>query len=54
VVLLIDKPYAPTFVLNCLTANVASIVDKKLVQANEKNGDWATAGSRPTTPAPAR
>ena len=40
VVLLIDKPYAPTFVLNCLTANVASIVDKKLVQANEKNGDW--------------
>ena len=40
VVLLIDKPYAPTFVLNCLTANVASIVDKKLLQANEKNGDW--------------
>ncbi|MCY7308776.1 MAG: ABC transporter substrate-binding protein [Rhodoferax sp.] len=40
VVLLIDKPYAPTFVLNCLTANVAAIVDRKLVQANEKNGDW--------------
>ena len=40
VVLLIDKPYAPTFVLNCLTANIASIVDKKLVQANEKNNDW--------------
>ena len=40
VVLLIEKPYAPTFVLNCLTANVASIVDKKLTQANEKNGDW--------------
>ncbi len=40
VVLLIDKPYAPTFVLNCLTANVAAILDKKLVQANEKNGDW--------------
>ena len=40
VVLLIDKPYAPTFVLNCLTANVAAIVDKKLVQANEKSSDW--------------
>ena len=40
VVLLIDKPFAPTFVLNCLTANIASIVDKKLVQANEKAGDW--------------
>jgi len=39
-VLLIDKPYAPTFVLNCLTANIAAVVDKKLVQANEKNGDW--------------
>ena len=40
VVLLIDKPFAPTFVLNCLTANIASIVDKKLLQANEKNNDW--------------
>ena len=43
VVLLIDKPFAPTFVLNCLTANIASIVDKKLVQANEKNNDWGAA-----------
>ena len=42
-VLLIDKPYAPTFVLNCLTANIAAVVDKKLVQANEKNGDWGYA-----------
>jgi peptide/nickel transport system substrate-binding protein len=42
--LLTDKPYAPTFVLNCLTANVAAIVDKKLVLSKEKNGDWATAG----------
>ena len=42
-VLLIDKAYAPTFVLNCLTANIASVVDKKLVQANEKNGDWGAA-----------
>ncbi|KQV73013.1 ABC transporter substrate-binding protein [Rhizobium sp. Root1220] len=27
----VDKPYAPSFVLNCLTATVASVVDKKLV-----------------------
>jgi len=35
----LDKPYAPTFVLYCLTATVASIVDKKLVMQNEQNGD---------------
>ncbi len=34
-----DKPYAPTFVLNCLTSSVSSIVDKKLTMANEKDGD---------------
>jgi peptide/nickel transport system substrate-binding protein len=34
-----DKSYAPTFVLNCLTANVAAIVDKKLVMSREQNGD---------------
>ena len=34
-----DKAYAPTFVLNCLTANVAAIVDKKLVQSKEANND---------------
>lgn len=34
-----DKPYAPTLVANCLSANVAAIVDKKLVLANEKSGD---------------
>ena len=27
----VDKPYAPSFVLNCLTATVATVVDKKLV-----------------------
>jgi peptide/nickel transport system substrate-binding protein len=27
----VDKPYAPSFVLNCLTATVASVVDKKVV-----------------------
>ena len=35
-----DKLYAPTFVYNCLTANVAAILDKKLVEANAKGGDW--------------
>jgi peptide/nickel transport system substrate-binding protein len=34
-----DKAYAPTLVYNCLTANVAGIVDKKLVLANETGGD---------------
>ncbi len=34
-----DKSYAPTFVYNCLTANVAAIVDKKLVLSKEVNGD---------------
>lgn len=29
--LTVDKAYAPSFVLNCLTATVGSIVDKKLV-----------------------
>ena len=35
-----DKAYAPTFVLNCLTANIGAIVDKKLLQSKEANGDW--------------
>ena len=39
----VDKPFAPSFVLNCLTANIASIVDKKLVQSNEANGDMGYA-----------
>lgn len=34
-----DKSYAPTFVLYALTANVAMVVDKKLVMQNEKDGD---------------
>lgn len=43
VTLTTDKAYAPSFVLNCLTANVASILDKKLVMANEANGDLGYA-----------
>ena len=30
-----DKTYAPTLVYNCLTANVASVVDKKLAMSKE-------------------
>jgi peptide/nickel transport system substrate-binding protein len=32
-----EKSFAPSFVLNCLTANVAAIVDKKLVLSKEQN-----------------
>ena len=38
-----DKAYAPTLVYNCLTAGVASVVDKKLVLAKEQNGDLGAA-----------
>ena len=38
-----DKPYAPTLVYNCLTANVASVVDKKLVMSKEAAGDMGYA-----------
>lgn len=34
-----DKPYAPTLVLYCLTATVGFIVDKKLVMEHEVDGD---------------
>ncbi len=39
----VGKPYAPSFFLNCLTSGVASIVDSKLVKANEKDGDFGNA-----------
>ena len=38
-----DKVYAPTFVLYCLTANVSSVVDAKLVKSKEVNGDYGAA-----------
>lgn len=34
-----DKPYAPTLLLYCLTATVGFIVDQKLVMENEVDGD---------------
>ncbi len=39
VTLKIDQPYAPTFLYNCLTAGVASIVDKEVVSQHDVNGD---------------
>jgi peptide/nickel transport system substrate-binding protein len=52
----IDKPYAPTFFLYCLTSTAGSVVDKKEVMAHEQDGDlghaWlktAYAGSGPYT-----
>lgn len=35
-----DKPYAPTLVLYCLTATVGFIVDEKLVKEHEVDGDF--------------
>lgn len=53
-VLTLDKPYALSFVLNCLTATIGGIVDMKTAMANEVDGDmgneWLrtnTAGSGP-------
>ncbi len=34
-----DQPYATSFVLNCLTATIGGIVDKKTVLAHEVDGD---------------
>ena len=39
-VIVTDKPYAPTFFFNCLTSIVASIVDKTEAMAHEANGDF--------------
>jgi peptide/nickel transport system substrate-binding protein len=39
----VDQPYAPSFVLNCLTATVASVVDKKLVSQHVVDNDYGNA-----------
>ncbi|SIS50296.1 ABC transporter substrate-binding protein [Phaeovulum vinaykumarii] len=51
-----DKAYAPSLVLYCLTATVAMVVDKKLVMEHAQNGDYGYewlktnyAGSGPFT-----
>lgn len=52
--LTLDKPYAVSFVLNCLGANIGGVVDKELALQHEENGDlgntWLktnSAGSGP-------
>ncbi|MFZ1428614.1 MAG: ABC transporter substrate-binding protein [Geminicoccaceae bacterium] len=42
-VLTLDQPYAPTFLLYCLTAGVGSVVDAKLVKEHETDGDMGHA-----------
>lgn len=56
VVFKMDKAYAPTLVLYCLTSTVGFVVDKKLVMEHEANGDFGYewlktnyAGSGPFT-----
>ncbi|MEM7489107.1 MAG: ABC transporter substrate-binding protein [Pseudomonadota bacterium] len=39
VTIVTDRPYATSFVLNCLTATVGGIVDMETVLANEQDGD---------------
>ncbi|MFD1881826.1 ABC transporter substrate-binding protein [Paracoccus pacificus] len=52
----LDQPYAQSFVLNCLTANIGSVVDKELVMQHVEGEDlgntWLStndAGSGPYT-----
>jgi peptide/nickel transport system substrate-binding protein len=48
----VDKPYAPTFLYNILTAGVASIVDAETVKAHDVGGDmgneWLKSNSAGT------
>ena len=39
-VLKADQAYAPTFLYNCLTSGIASVVDRETVMANEVAGDF--------------
>ena len=42
----LDKKYALSFVLNCLTATIGGIVDSETVMANEVDGDMGNAWLR--------
>jgi peptide/nickel transport system substrate-binding protein len=48
-VLTLDKPYALSFVLNCLTSTIGGIVDMKSAMANEVDGDMGNAWLRTNT-----
>ena len=52
----VDKPYAPSYVLNVICSSNFSIANAKVLKANEKDGDWGnsylkthSAGSGPFT-----
>ncbi|WP_172299234.1 ABC transporter substrate-binding protein [Pseudoruegeria sp. HB172150] len=45
----LDKEYALSFVLNCLTATIGGIVDMETVMANETDGDMGNAWLRTNT-----
>jgi peptide/nickel transport system substrate-binding protein len=42
-VLTLAKPYAPTFLLYCLTSGIASVVDSKVAEEHATGGDWGYA-----------
>ncbi|PUB13163.1 ABC transporter substrate-binding protein [Yoonia sediminilitoris] len=48
-VLTLDKPYALSFVLNCLTATIGGIVDMTAAMENEVDGDMGNAWLRTNT-----
>ncbi|MBE9639995.1 ABC transporter substrate-binding protein [Salipiger mangrovisoli] len=48
-VLKLDKAYAVSFVLNCLTATIGGIVDMKTVMEHEQDGDMGNAWLRDNT-----
>ncbi|EBA06927.1 ABC transporter substrate-binding protein [Sagittula stellata] len=48
-VLTLDKPYALSFVLNCLTATIGGIVDMETAMANEADGDMGSEWLRTNT-----
>ena len=44
-----DKPYATSFVLNCLTSTIGGIVDMKTVMENEVDGDMGNTWLKTNT-----
>lgn len=44
-----DKPYATSFVLNCLTSTIGGIVDMQTVMANEVDGDMGNTWLKTNT-----
>lgn len=42
-VIALPESVAPSFFLNCLSANVGGVVEKAVAMANQKDGDWGNA-----------